>query len=59
MIHRGELAARHDRVFAAHQKIVDPAHQNELERLCERRRVRRQDVLVEQRPLALYDQLIA
>ncbi|HZE04252.1 MAG TPA: hypothetical protein VE127_03445 [Solirubrobacteraceae bacterium] len=55
----GELAAVHDRVFAGNQTIVDPAHQNELERQRERRRSRRQDVLVEQRPLAVYDQLIA
>lgn len=55
----GELACRHGRVFAGHQTIVDPAHQNELERLRERRRGRRQDVLVEQRPLSVYDALIA
>jgi transposase len=55
----GEVAARHARVFAGHQTIIDPAHQDELERLRERRRGRRQDVLVEQRPLSVYDQLIA
>jgi transposase len=55
----GEVAARHARVFAGHQTIIDPAHQDELERLRERRRSTRQDVLVEQRPLSVYDQLIA
>jgi transposase len=55
----GEVAARHARVFAGHQTIIDPAHQDELERLRERRRGARQDVLVEQRPLSIYDQLIA
>lgn len=55
----GEVAARHTRVFAGHQTIVDPAHQNELERLRECRRGRRQDVLVEQRSLSVYDALIA
>lgn len=54
----GELAARHARVFAGHQTIIDPAHQNELERLRQRRRDRT-DVEVEQRSLAVYDQLIA
>lgn len=55
----GELACRHGRVFAGHQTILDPAHQNELERQRERRRGHRQDVPVQQRPLAIYDQLIA
>lgn len=55
----GEVAARHARVFAGHQTIIDPAHQDELERLRERRRRHRQDVLVEQRSLLVYDQLIA
>jgi len=54
----GEVAGRHDRVFAGHQTIVDPAHQDQLERLRQRRR-QRDDVLVEQRPLAVYDALIA
>jgi hypothetical protein len=54
----GELACRHDRVFAGHQTIVDPSHQDELERLRQRRR-QRDDVVVEQRPLAIYDALIA
>jgi hypothetical protein len=55
----GEVAARHTRVFAGHQTIVDPDHHNELERLRERRRGRRQEVLVEQRSLSVYDALIA
>ncbi|MDA8067000.1 MAG: IS21 family transposase, partial [Actinomycetota bacterium] len=55
----GELAARHQRVFAGHQTIIDPKHQTELERLRQRRRDRKQDVVVEQRPLSVYDQLIA
>jgi hypothetical protein len=54
----GELAARHQRVFAGHQTLVDPAHQNELE-FQRRRRRQRDDVVVEQRSLAVYDQLIA
>jgi len=54
----GEVAARHERVFAGHQTIVDPAHQNELEIQRQRRRGR-DDVVVEQRSLAVYDQLIA
>jgi transposase len=54
----GELACRHARVFAGHETIIDPAHQDELERLRQRRR-QRADVLVEQRPLAVYDALIA
>jgi hypothetical protein len=54
----GQIAGRHDRVFAGHQTIVDPAHQDELERLRQRRRDRRQDVEVQQRPLSVYDRLI-
>ena len=55
----GEIAARHQRVFAGHQTIVDPRHQDELERQRDRRRQRKQDVVVEQRDLSVYDQLIA
>ena len=55
----GELAAQHQRVFAGHQTIIDPKHQTELERLRQRRRDRKHDVVVEQRPLSVYDQLIA
>ena len=54
----GELAARHNRIFAAHQTIVDPAHQDHLE-VQRRRRRQRHEVVVEQRPLSVYDQLIA
>ena len=55
----GELAARHQRVFAGHQTILDPAHEDELERLRLRRRDRKQDIVVEQRDLSVYDALIA
>lgn len=54
----GELAARHTRIFAGHQTIVDPAHQDRLERQRQHRR-QRHEVVVEQRPLSVYDQLIA
>jgi len=54
----GELAARHARVFAGHQTIIDPAHQDRLEVQRSRRR-QRHEVVVEQRPLSVYDQLIA
>lgn len=54
----GELAARHKRIFAGFQTIVDPDHQSELETQRERRRQRHQ-VDVEQRPLSVYDALIA
>ena len=54
----GELAARHDRIFAGSQTIVDPAHQSELIAQRQRRR-ERHHVDVEQRPLSVYDALIA
>lgn len=54
----GELAARHARVFAGHQTIIDPAHQSRLD-LQRARRRQRHEVVVEQRPLSVYDQLIA
>jgi hypothetical protein len=54
----GEPAARHQRIFAGHQTIIDPTHQNRLEVLRQRRRQRHQ-VDVEQRPLSVYDALIA
>lgn len=54
----GELAACHQRIFAGHQTIVDPAHQDRLQAQRQRRR-QRHEVVVEQRPLAVYDQLIA
>jgi hypothetical protein len=52
----GELACRHRRSFAGGLTLVDPAHQNELER--QRARRRGHEVEVEVRPLARYDQLI-
>jgi transposase len=54
----GELAARHGRIFAGFQTVVDPAHQGQLELQRQRRRQRHQ-VDVEQRPLSVYDALIA
>jgi hypothetical protein len=54
----GELAARHDRVFAGGLRIVDPTHQNELEDQRQRHR-QRHHVEVQQHPLAVYDALIA
>ena len=54
----GELAARHNRIYAGGLTIVDPAHQNELEDQRQRRR-QRHHVEVQQRPLAVYDALIA
>jgi transposase len=57
----GELAARHRRVFAAHQEITDPAHREALERLRHGRyrgqRPAGEDVQV--RDLAVYDRLAA
>jgi len=53
----GELAARHRRVFAGNLTFTDPAHQTELDRRREHRRLLRQ-VEVEIRPLSRYDQLI-
>ena len=53
----GELACRHGRSFAGGLTITDSAHQTELEQLRARRRGR-DDVEVEIRPLARYDQLI-
>jgi hypothetical protein len=54
----GELAARHNRIFAGSQTIVDPAHQSELQSQRARRR-QRHEVDVQQRPLSVYDALIA
>lgn len=54
----GELAAQHTRIFAGFQTIVDPAHQGQLELQRQRRRQRHQ-VDVQQRPLSVYDALIA
>jgi transposase len=55
----GELAASHRRIFAGGQTIIDPAHQDRLEIQRQRRRSRRDDVVVEQRSLTVYDALIA
>jgi hypothetical protein len=54
----GELAAKHSRIFAGFQTIVDPAHQGQLELQRQRRR-QRHHIDVEQRPLSVYDALIA
>jgi hypothetical protein len=55
----GELAASHRRIFAGHQTIIDPAHQDQLEVQRQRQRDRRDDVVVQQRDLSVYDALIA
>jgi hypothetical protein len=54
----GELAAQHSRIFAGFQTIVDPTHQGQLE-LQRKRRRQRHHVDVQQRPLSVYDALIA
>jgi hypothetical protein len=53
----GGLAAQHTRIFAGFQTIVDPAHQSQLE--LQRKRRQRHQVDVQQRPLSVYDALIA
>jgi hypothetical protein len=53
----GEVACRHRRSFAGGLTIIDAAHQTELDRLRARRR-QRDEIDVEVRPLARYDQLI-
>jgi hypothetical protein len=53
----GELACRHQRVFAGGLTLTDPAHQTELERQRARRR-QRHEVDVEIRPLSRYDAVI-
>ncbi len=52
----GELAARHDRVFAKHRTITALDHARALR---ERRGEPEGELVVEQRPLAVYDELIA
>jgi hypothetical protein len=52
----GEFACRHQRSFARHRTITMLEHARTLK---ERRGEQRQDVVVEQRPLAVYDELIA
>jgi transposase len=54
----GEIAARHQRVFAGGLCFTDPAHQQALEELRGERKRRRQEPDVEIRPLARYDALI-
>jgi len=51
----GELACRHERSFARHRTITALEHARALKE----RRGEREPVAVEQRPLAVYDQLIA
>jgi len=52
----GELACRHERVFAKNRTITALEHARALR---ERRGERPRRLVVEQRPLAVYDQLIA
>jgi hypothetical protein len=52
----GEQAARHQRSFAKHRTITALEHARTLK---ERRGGRAGEVVVEQRPLAVYDELIA
>jgi len=51
----GELACRHERSFAKNRTITALEHARALKE----RRGERREVVVEQRPLAVYDQLIA
>ena len=52
----GQIACRHERSFAKNRTITTLEHARALK---ERRGERRREVVVEQRPLAVYDQLIA
>jgi len=52
----GQLACRHERSFAKNRTVTALEHARSLK---ERRGERRREVFVEQRPLAVYDQLIA
>ncbi len=52
----GQLGARHERCFAKNRTITALEHARALK---ERRGERRREVVVEQRPLAVYDRLIA
>lgn len=52
----GQLACSHERSFAKNRTITTLEHARSLK---ERRGERRREVVVEQRPLAVYDQLIA
>jgi transposase len=51
----GELACRHERCFAKHRTITDLEHARALKK----HRGERETVPVEQRPLSVYDRLIA
>jgi len=51
----GELAARHERVFAKHKTITALEHARALRE----RRGGRDEIVVEQRSLSVYDELIA
>ena len=51
----GELACRHERCFAKNRTITALEHARALRE----RRGQREEIVVEQRPLSVYDQLIA
>jgi transposase len=51
----GELACRHERCFAKHRTMTALEHARTLRE----RRGGREEIIVEQRPLSVYDQLIA
>jgi Mu transposase, C-terminal domain len=51
----GEIACRHERVFAKNKTITALEHARALRE----RRGRKDEIVVEQRPLAVYDELIA
>lgn len=51
----GELACRHERCFAKNRTVTALEHARALKE----RRGERREIVVEQRPLAVYDQLIA
>ncbi len=57
----GELACRHRRIFAAHQELTAPCHQQALDQRRRERYTRERaprEVEVEVRPLSRYDALI-
>lgn len=63
-LNSGELVAEHERHFAQHMTITDPAHQSALAKLREQRMEqalsgRAKDIEVESRDLARYDELVA
>ncbi len=51
----GELACRHERVFARNRTITALEHARTLRE----RRGQKDEIVVERRPLSVYDQLIA